>query len=275
MFMVTNFGIFWLRGRWIRTDVIAADTIDECNKRIQDVANLRAAWFDAAGLPINTSKTELMGLGFQPDPIVVNGSVIQPSTSIKFLGCIIQSNLKWNEQITSICQKVRFSASKIRSEGRFFTVHDKLKLFNGWILGTIHCNGLAYLTNATAEQLNDLQCAMNSGIRAVCNIPKKGFAPMSKIRSKLHLPSIRDIRDKILMMHAWKIRESFKIRTEGPVTRSVTNGNLPQPNQKGILGTLTSTNALCAWNKAPLDVKLASTALSAKRQIRKHLKVYS
>ena len=253
------------------SDVIAADTIEECNMRIQEVANLRAAWFDAAGLPINTTKTELMGIGFLPDPIHINGKAIHPSTSIKFLGCIIQSNLKWNEHVSSLCQKVRFAASKIRSEGRYFKVQDKISLFNGWILGLVHCNGLVYLPNATAEQLNELQCAMNSGIRAVCNIPKYGIAPLSKIRNTLHLPSIFDIRDKILMIHAWKNRELFKPLTNGPLTRSKANGNLPQPNQKGILGTLTSTHALCAWNKAPLDVKRASTAASAKRLITKHI----
>ena len=111
------------------SEVIAADTIEECNKRIQEVANLRAAWFDAAGLPINTSKTELMGISFVPDPININGCIIHPSTSIKFLGCIIQSNLKWEEQVTSICHKVRFAASKIRTEGRLFSVPDKVSLF--------------------------------------------------------------------------------------------------------------------------------------------------
>ena len=106
-------------------DVIAGDSLAECNVRVQQVASLRAAWFDAAGIPINTAKTELMGIGFRPDPININGSQINPSTSIKFLGCIIQSDLKFDEHISSLCQKVRYSASKIRSEGRFFTVKDK------------------------------------------------------------------------------------------------------------------------------------------------------
>ena len=254
-------------------DVIAADSIAECNKKIQQVADLRAAWFDAAGLPINTAKTELMGIGFTPVPISINAAQICPSTSIKFLGCTIQSNLKWNEHITSICKKVRFAASRIRNEGKYFSIGDKTTLYNGWILGLIHSNGLAYLPCATKEQLSEIQCALNSGIRAIFNIPKFGYAPLSELRNKLRLPSIHNIRDKILMMHAWRIRDQFSIKTEGPTTRSRAKGNLPQPDQKGILGTLTSTLTICAWNKAPLSVKLAPNAASAKREIKKLLYV--
>jgi len=254
-------------------DVIAADSIVECNKKIQQVADLRAAWFDAAGLPINTAKTELMGIGFTPVPISINAAQICPSMSIKFLGCTIQSNLKWNEHITSICKKVRFAASRIRNEGKYFSIGDKTTLYNGWILGLVHSNGLAYLPCATKEQLSEIQCALNSGIRAIFNIPKFGYAPLSELRNKLRLPSIHNIRDKILMMHAWRIRDQFSIKTEGPTTRSRAKGNLPQPDQKGILGTLTSTLTICAWNKAPLSVKLAPNAASAKREIKKLLYV--
>ena len=126
---------------------------------------------------------------------------------------------------------------------------------------------------ATKEQLSEIQCALNSGIRAIFNIPKFGYAPLSELRNKLRLPSIHNIRDKILMMHAWRIRDQFSIKTEGPTTRSRAKGNLPQPDQKGILGTLTSTLTICAWNKAPLSVKLAPNAASAKREIKKLLYV--
>jgi len=83
-------------------DVIAGDSLAECNVKVQQVASLRAAWFDAAGIPINTAKTELMGIGFRPDPININGSQINPSTSIKFLGCIIQSDLKFDEHSCTV-----------------------------------------------------------------------------------------------------------------------------------------------------------------------------
>ena len=73
------------------------------------------------------------------------------------------------------------------------------------------------------------------------------------------------------MSYAWKNRNRFQPLTDGPMTRAKAKGNLPQPIQKGLLGTLTSTHALCAWNKAPLEVKLATSTSSVKRLIKKHI----
>ena len=117
--------------------------------------------------------------GCNPDAIMVDGCLVVPKNEIKFLGLKISSDLGWKSHIKSLYDKIRFSAGRIRTEGRFFSVTDKKLLFNGWIRGMVHSNGLAYLPFVTKNELNDVQVAMNSGIRAMFSLRRFGNNPIS------------------------------------------------------------------------------------------------
>ena len=251
-------------------DVIAGDSIHDCNEKIKLVAQLRADWFRDAGLPLNVAKSELLGFGFDPSPVTINNEIIHPSKCITFLGCRIQSDLHWDEQVTSLANKLRLAASRIRTDGRLFSPRDRLTLFNGWVLGSVHSNCLAFLPHLNDQQMNKLQISMNAGIRAVVNIPRYGQAPLSDIRSSLQIPSIHNILDKTILLEAWKRRSEFSpLSLLGPTTRARAKGNIPHPVQKGYNGQTTATKAMLAWNNLPLDVKSCSSFRRAKSLIKK------
>ena len=69
-----------------------------------------------------------------------------------------------------ISGKIRFAANMIIVHGRFFSVKDKCLLFNGWIRGAIHANSLVFLPFLKKGEIDDLQSAMNAGIRAVMGL---------------------------------------------------------------------------------------------------------
>ena len=71
---------------------------------------------------------------------------------------------------TALCNRMRFSASMIRTEGRFFNCWDRRKLFNGWVLGPLYASALAFLPLLNITQRQKIQVAMNSGIRAILQI---------------------------------------------------------------------------------------------------------
>jgi len=98
-------------------NVISADSFEECNSKLQKVATELALWFDMVGLTMNIKKSEVIGFGFDPNPILINGETIYPSKSIKFLGLTIQQNLKWSLHVDNLCNKLRASAGRIRFEG--------------------------------------------------------------------------------------------------------------------------------------------------------------
>ena len=130
-------------------------------------------------------------------------------------------------------------------------------------------NGLAFLPHLCEDQLHKLSAAYNSGIRSIFGLPRKGYAPISELLARLKLPTIRQIKDFILLHEAWKRRSSFPIEFKGAITRGRSNLNVPLPNQKGLFGSLLS-NILCHhWNRLPLVIKVEESPEKAKIAIRK------
>ena len=129
-------------------------------------------------------------MGCNPDAIMVDGCLVVPKKELLFLGSKISSDLGWKAHIKSLCEKIRFSAGRIRTEGRLFSLNDKKLLFIGWIRGLVHANSLAYLPFVTKKELNDVQVAMNSGVRAMFNLRRFGNDPVNHLRKNLKIPSI-------------------------------------------------------------------------------------
>ena len=251
-------------------DIISGDSDIELNKNIRATALARTNWFNLAGLSLNASKSELIGFfGSRPEPLEIEGHTIQPSTSIKFLGLTIQSDLKFQDHVDDISSKMRSAAGRLRSVGRNLLIDDRRTLFNGWIRSIPMCNGLAFLPHLCESQLQQLTAAYNSGIRAIHGLPKKGYAPISDLCKRLKLPNVHQIKESILLLAAWKSRTAFSIKMEGPVTRGRANLNVPLPDKKGICGKMLSTILHDFWNKLPLDVKLEECPKKAKFDIKK------
>jgi len=117
---------------------------------------------------------------------------------------------------------MRWSAGRIRSEGNLFGLKDKRILFNAWIMGVLHSNALAFLPSLTEGQISALQTAMNAGIRAVLNLPRKSITSMTALRVKHGFLSVTDVRDKCLMLAAQKTEiiiysahKTWMVRTRG------------------------------------------------------------
>ena len=238
-------------------DVVAADTAEECQLLIQQVAEKRAEWFNLAGFTLNAKKSELIGFGFVPAPITIKGELISPSESITFLGLPIDSNLKWDLHIDNLCDKIRWQAGRIRSEGRHLSVKDKKILLHSWILSRVHFNALVYMPSLNQLQLDSIQTAVNAGIRAVYGLPRRSFTSISTLRDKLGIPSISDIREQILLKAAYRNRDKYttQLLTSGPQTRSRSRGDILHPIIKGQLGKMSSTSIDAAWNKIPKDIR--------------------
>ena len=250
-------------------DVVVGDSMEELNHNIKTTASVRAAWFNLAGLTLNGAKSELMGFGVSPEPLIIEGATIKPSKFVKFLGLTIDENLSFNIHVDNIAARMRSAAGRIRAEGRHVNTNDRRTLFNGWVRSILSCNGLAYLPHLNASQLQTVSAAYNSGIRAIFNLPKKGYAPISELRSMLNIPSVEQIKDYILQKEAWKRRSNFIVPTEGPITRGRAKLNVPLPNKKGWEGKRLTTILCDYWNSLPLDTKTEDNQTRATRAIKK------
>ena len=170
----------------------------------------------------------------------------------------------------NVSGKINVAAHRIRTDGALYSINDKKRLFNAWIMGFVYSNGLAYLPFITAAQSKELQTAMNSGIRAILSLPRFGLVQISELRRKLKIPSVDEISKFISFKAAWSLRESFnKVVIGGPRTRSRSQGNIPLPNESGWNGKRVSTMLIKVWNELPLALKNETNSHSLKRSLKK------
>ena len=250
-------------------DIISGSNDHELNENIRATALARTTWFSLAGLTLNASKSELIGFGSQPEPLTIDGHTILPTSSIKFLGLKIQNDLNFQHHVDDISNKMRSAAGRLRTECRHLEISDKRIVFNGWIRSLPTCNALAFLPHLNGSQMQQLNSAYNSGIRAIFKLPKKGYAPISDLCARAKLPTIYQIKDYILHLEAWRRRLSFNTEFEGPTTRGRANFMVPHPNMKGMAGKLLSNILIKYWNDLPLAVKFENCQKKAKIAIRK------
>jgi len=124
-----------------------------------------------------------------------------------------------------------------------------------------------------------IQIAANAAIRSIANLPRRSaHISISSISQSLNIrvPSISDITEKLILTRAWKTYDKIAQPNQtGPTTRSHSQGNVPQPNQQGILAKMINTLSICAFNRLPLEWKLKITRKKPNISSRKCFKYIS
>ena len=94
------------------------ETLDEVTKCIVNDTRMATNWFKLNEMVANPEKFPLIFLGIKEDhelSIEINGDVIKMSDTVKLLGVIIGSKLRFNEHVKIICQKTN---SKVKAFSR-------------------------------------------------------------------------------------------------------------------------------------------------------------
>ena len=169
-----------------------------------------------------------MGIGCTPNTVSVAWHEVVNKDSIKFLGLTTSSDLKWNLHVGKLCNQIRYAANRIRNEGRYFSIQDRTRLFNGWARSLIHNNGLTFLPFLTKNLILDLRRAINSCVRAIHGPRRYGAEMITSLRKLLKIPSLEEIKDYVCLIGAWERRDMFKSKlTVEPRTRRQHNRCLP------------------------------------------------
>ena len=140
-------------------------------------------------------------------------------------------------------------------------------LYHAWIGGLVMCNAQVYLPRLTQGNLQELQTAMNAGVRACSGLPRRGRHPVSDARVRLDLPSVWQLKEEQILMRAWKNRATHLNVVElGPSTRSTAKNKrtLVHGGKDPI-----ELEEIKGWNRLPIELKLANNEKRVKGQIRK------
>jgi len=252
-------------------EIVMADTEENCQRLAQVAANKVTEWYNMVGLSLNPKKSEIMGFGFNPEPVMVAGTPVQPSKAIKFLGCHIQQDLRWDKQVSQLCCQLRRVAGRIRFEGRHMDMQERRVLYNGWCTGKLLASAGAYLPLLNEGQKKSLQTACNAGIRAVMGLPRWGEFPMSMIRLHYNFDSIDELCDILIYQESWKLRPVETLQN-GAMTRARARGNISLPSKKQWSGKMISTKLREAWNGLPMNIRQEMDKKRANKLIRDFVK---
>ena len=129
----------------------------------------------------------------------------------------------------------------------------------------------SYHASISEGQITSIQVVMNCGVRSVANLPRRSHVSMSTIRKNLGIPSVAEIRDKCLMLTAYKHRDKYLDQNDnlqGTITRAKSRGDILHPDQRGHLGKMSSTAMAIIWNKIPHEIRVEKNANKASRMIK-------
>ena len=171
-------------------------------KEIED----QYAWYERANLKPATAKTEVLPIGCGLDEIEIKGEVVMPAKSIRFLGAIIQSDLKFGLMVNEKKTKLVSAAWWLRSMW-YLHVAQKIMVYKALVHGTIFSNVEVYLPYLTAKQENTLQVAANAAFRAAIGLKSKGKVNLRARRKKWGVPSIKQIYQFVAARAAFKNSE--------------------------------------------------------------------
>jgi hypothetical protein len=161
---------------------------------IQQQINLIANWFISNLLKLNVKKTQAIYFTLNDRCIMpffyINCNPITTVDSVKYLGCHIDSHLKWNVHIMHVCRCVSKGIAMLKVVHKLFPLHIKLQIYYAFVYSyIIYC--ITVWGNASNIYTNNLFVLQKCSLRLLINETK--FAHTKPIAHKLGLLLLNDI----------------------------------------------------------------------------------
>ena len=247
----------------------------ELFKKCDVGVNLFYSWCCANRLSINISKTNLMLFSNTLTPldvadIFMNNVKIEYVSSTKFLGLIIDDQLKFNIHINEITKKISKNIGVLYRLRQYVPNVTLLSVYRSIIeCYIIYCNII--FGNAAPIHLKPLVIAQKKAVRIVAFQPP--LSHTNPIFSSFKLLKLTDHYKYNLGVYMWKNIDRFApyLRVNIYNTRS---GDYYAPTRQRLtLNQRQSINnqALLIWEGIPLDVRNSTSLLSFKKKYRNNL----
>jgi hypothetical protein len=248
-------------------------------------------WMGSNRLKLNPDKTQVIWLGSRQrlatldfTPLQLHdGTVIEPSTSVRSLGVTFDSELTMNAHVNSVTRACFYQLRQLRFVRSSLTPSCANMLVHAFISSRVdYCNSLLY--GVTAQLTRRLQSVMNAAARLVCELGRFDHITPA-MRDELHwLPVVQRIKFKVALM-VYKC-----LHGSGPAylneccivvtadarqhhLRSVTRGDLlePRTNTRRFGQRSFRSSGPAVWNSLPLHLRDFNLTIG---QFKQQLKTY-
>lgn len=238
------------------TVIIKCDNPDNYENDINTSLNDIITWLNNNNLIININKTNIMHFyqKILPNNMNINykGDRINDVQECKFLGIIMDSNMKWKAQITDVSKKVSRSAYALRSLSKIVNRSVLLSAYHG-IVASVLRYGIIFWGNST--HIDMVFKAQKRCIRAMLGLkPKESCVPAFKSLKLLTLPSLYILEVALFVKCN---PDLFVLASRGRVlpVRAQYQHNLRAPTKKTALVAKSLLGmAPRIYNKIPKDI---------------------
>jgi hypothetical protein len=242
-------------------------------------------WMDANHLKLNEGKTDALVVSSSArakvnlPPLVINGVEVVPSSTVRNLGVILDSNLTMTAHISAVCRRAFFHLRRIARIKKFLSPAATAQLIHAFVASQLDY-GNALLVGLPSAQLDRLQRVQNAAARLITGA-KRRDSITPHLRSLHWLPIKQRIDFKIAVL-VYKcltgcapkylsehiipycpdrdLRSSSLFKVVLPPSRTVTYGD----RSFSVAGP-------SVWNALPLDVRSAQSFTQFKSRLKTHL----
>lgn len=209
----------------------------------------------------------------------ISNSTINRVSSFKYLGILIQENLKWNLHIDSICRKITGISSVLNRLGN--KVHHKSRIALYYSMVNSHLSYLTpvWSTSASQNDISRLQVAQNYSLRKIFSPDYYHYdLSTSEIMQKYKILNIRQLIHQNNLLMIYKIDKclmkcNYRLnRTPNHeyATRSRSRPRLTAfRTNTGKSSVFRSCTDL--YNTMPLNLRNEPTIHSFKRKLKKSI----
>ena len=199
--------------------------------------------------PMNAAKTQLMVLNrkcrqkeVEEFTVQHRGECIRSKHEVKYLGVVVDEDLKWKKHVQEVRKKCLIGLSQMRRISQFLPVHTRKSLYNALVLPHIdYCCVLRHDCGATLAQ--GIERIQNYGMRVITSPPPPPppRTPSAELRAKLQWTTLTDRRELFQLSTVHRCLHNnaarymcSKFRTNSslgyPYTRGYNNIHLEKPN---------------------------------------------
>ena len=249
----------------------------------EELSNL-INWFKANTLSLNVSKTNVIIfsktdlINYKDLVLNVDGIIIKPVKSTKFLGINIDKQLNWRDHTHFVKNKLSSGLYLLNSAKHLLT-SKHLKSLYYTLLHPYLTYGIVLWGPAQSSYLHPIKIKQNKAVRCISN--SKYNSNAVEIYKKLKIPQLKDIHDielsKFMFLHATnQLPPSLMLCFS--LNENIHSHNTRHRNDPHIQARNTNImtkNFLCKgpeiWLGIPNEIKQCKTRSSFNYKIKKHI----
>ena len=255
-----------------------ANTVDEISKSLTKDCEKVSGWMRANKLKLNAGKTHIMTVGTRerlvtlPDTVQVTMDnvllVEDPEKTELLLGCHIQSNLKWQKQISTLLGKLRIRLAGLLKL-KFIVPYSMLKTISDGLFNSVLVYCLPLYGGMDVGDQKDLQVMQNKVAQIVTRSPPR--AARAPLYNKLGWLTVNQLVFNHSVLAVYKLRTNREPEyLASLLTRDNRNSRIIIPNITMRLAQDSfSMRGAESWNSIPLAIRRNVKIGSFKTQVKK------